>query len=237
MQGLIDGHNIWPALSWNTPSPRSEVLSSLDEVSGYSSLVRNEWKLVNGSTSAGVYDSWLTKQPDAAERPADATAYGDRILRSAVGRALVPYSFSLTDGHGVPLTAKQVEQRRASSVVGCRGVPVPAAGDAHECRPLQAPCLFNVVHDPCERQNLAGERPILMKVMQTAMNGWRRSAVCPRNQPGEEQSNPAHFNGTWTWWYDELGLPDHSPTTCARAVKPSWWTLTTKVVNWIKNTI
>lgn len=225
VQRPIDGHNIWPALSWNTASPRSQVLCSLDEVSGYSALVRDDWKLVNGSTSAGAYDTWLTEQPDAAERPAEATAYGERILRSAVGRALLPYSFSLTAGHGVPLTADHVEQLRTGSVVGCRDIPVPAAGDTHECKPLQAPCLFNVVEDPCERRNVAGTRPEVLQAMQLAMEGFRRSAVCLRNRPSEERSNPAYFNGSWTWWYDELGLPDHNGGSGLGAMWTLLWAL------------
>lgn len=212
VQRPIDGHNIWGALTWNTNSPRTAVLCSLDEIDGYSALVRDDWKLVNGSSSAGQgqYDTWLSGPSDAAERPADATAYGERILRSPAGRALLPYSFSLTAGHGVPLTADHVEQLRGDAVVGCRGVPVPAPDDALRCRPLESPCLFNVVEDPCERRNLAAARPEVLQSMQLALEVFRKSAMCPRNRPSDERSNPENFNGTWTWWYDELGLPDHS---------------------------
>lgn len=211
MQRPIDGHNIWTALSWDTASPRSEVLCNLDEDTGYSSLVRNEWKLVNGSTSNGVYDAWISAEAVATERHESFDRYGESVLNSTTGRALAPFSFSLTEGFGVPLGARQVEQLREQSVVGCKGVPMPsAATDLAACSPLVAPCLFNVLDDPCERRNLAVLQPSVVAELTQRVNAFRRTAVKPRNRVGEERSNPKYFNGTWTWWYDELGLADHS---------------------------
>lgn len=94
---------------------------------------------------------------------------------------------------------------RASSIVSCN---VRSHEVHEECNPLRAPCLFDIVADPCERRNLAAKRSGVVTLMEDAVDRFRRTALPPRNRPSDRRSNPAYFNNTWTWWYDELGLND-----------------------------
>ena len=73
-----------------------------------------------------------------------------------------------------------------------------------ECRPLEAPCLFNLKLDPCERANLAADKPFILEKMERQLKKYRLSAVKPRNLPGEVTADPALWNNTWSCWHDEL---------------------------------
>lgn len=207
----IDGHNIWAALSQDVSSPRSKVLGHMDAVTGFSSLLHDEWKYLNGTTLDGKYDGWLKEAAATNERHPSFDAYGDAVLQSPTGRAFLPFSFSLTEGYVGKLTAKQAEQLRDGSAVrNCGTSPQPDVDDERwTCRPLLASCLFNIVDDPCERRNLAALRPDLMADMKVTLDAFALSAVKPRSMPDDGRSKPSNFNQTWTWWYDELGMQDH----------------------------
>lgn len=228
-----DGHNVWPALAGATPSPRTEALCNLDPIDGYASLVRGDWKLVNGTSYGGRYDGWVSAEEqklaanDTGEQPA--FAYGQAVVDSLAGRALRPFALPQA-----PVGPTQVEAMRADATIGCLGVPEPTDedGDHSRCRPLEAPCLFNVVEDPCERRNLANVRPDVLLDMRQRLAEFVRSAAEPRNRPGDERANPAQFNGTWTWWYDELGLPDHSGAGSRATVATTVGLVVAVVVAW-----
>lgn len=205
----IDGHNIWNALSWDVSSPRQEALLNLDNDIGYSSYISNEWKYVNGTTNQGIYDAWVSKPLNTSERHESFNEYGRSIIESVAGKHLLPFSFSMTEGHGIPVEPTQLEQLRSEAIVACN-YEVNITAPEFSCEPLKAPCLFNILKDPCERQNLASTQPSVVKQIAWSVEQFQKSALTPRNQPGDARANPKYFNGTWTWWYDELGIPDHS---------------------------
>lgn len=205
----IDGQNIWNALSWDTLSPRHEALLNLDDDIPYTAYIRNEWKYINGTTSKGVYDDWLSKPLNKSERHGSFDSYGSSIINSEAGKLFLPFSFSMTEGHGKPFESIQLEQLRQEAFIYCNN-KVSVSAPQFECEPLKSACLFNIIEDPCERKNMATSRPSVLKQMAWYVETFRKTALLPRNQIGDSRANPKYFNGTWTWWYDELGLPDHS---------------------------
>lgn len=211
----IDGQSIWNALSWDQPSPRQEALLNLDDVIGYSSYIRHEWKYVNGTTSGGIYDDWLSKPLNTSERHESFSNYGRSIMESETGKLLLPFSFSTTEGHGKPFEPSQLEQIRQEAVISCKDETL-ISNPQFKCDPLKAACLFNIIDDPCERKNLAESRPSILKQLAWYVEGFRKTALKPRNKLGETRANPKNFNGTWTWWYDELALPDHSSASAVK---------------------
>lgn len=204
MHEPIDGQNIWSALSLEQDSPRNEVLGHLDDAIGYSAYIKGHWKYVNGSTYGGQYDEWLN-EVDETETHSSFENYGKSILQSEAGMAFHPYSYSLQKGRHHKMTEMDANKIRASSIVSC---DVESNEVYEECSPLHAPCLFDIIADPCERRNLAATRSEVVTMLEDAVNRFRQSASPPRNRPSDRRSNPANFNNTWTWWYDELGLSD-----------------------------
>lgn len=89
-----------------------------------------------GSTYGGVWDGWYG--PD--DRQGDYST--DTISSSPAGRALKAI------GHAA--TPVEMLSIRNSSDVTCKSSTV-----INPCKPLRAPCLFNIKADPCEQDNLA----------------------------------------------------------------------------------
>lgn len=198
----IDGVNIWEALSLDLDSPRHEVLCNYDELTPYGSYILDEWKYVNGTTYDGTYDHWLGK-PERNEKHKSFEHYGQSVLASEVGRILNSF-----EGHENQLSANEIEKLRASNILSCNNIPIPLRSDVAYCDPMVRACLFNILKDPCERRNIASHYPEVMRSMEKRIIDFMKSAIPPRNKPRDVRSNPAKFNNTWTWWYDELGLTD-----------------------------
>lgn len=204
----IDGKNIWEALSDNKNSPRKNALLHLDYADGlqsfnhdfgYQSYIRDNYKYINGTSYNGAYDTWMD-YVDKNEKHPSFQKYGQSIINSPAGQALAKYSLS-------NMSPSTIEDHRRKALITCNNVPIPAE-KKFQCFPMEAPCLFNIVDDPCERRNLASLKPYTLKLLENEVNKFRLISPPVRNKPGDACSNPANFNNTWTWWYDELGIPD-----------------------------
>lgn len=202
----IDGKDIWDTLSDNRHNPRKDALLHLDYADGlqgynndfgYQSYISGNYKYVNGSTYNGTYDRWMD-YVDKTEQHPSFKRYGQSIIKSTVGRILAQYS---------KLKASAIEESRQKAVITCNNIPIPTE-KKYQCFPVESPCLFNIVEDPCERRNIASEQPLILRILANEVIKMRLRSPTVRNKIGEARSNPGNFNNTWTWWYDELGLPD-----------------------------
>lgn len=67
-----------------------------------------------------------------------------------------------------------------------------------DCNPLDTPCLFNIVKDPCEKNNLYEMYPNIVKALMLRLQEFNASALPPGNLPIDPRGNPKHFNYVWT---------------------------------------
>ncbi|XP_053973786.1 arylsulfatase B [Hylaeus volcanicus] len=176
----IDGMDLWNALNRDSDSPRTTVLHNIDDIFGVSGITIDDWKLIQGSTYNGQWDGWYG--PSGRELVYDVGG----VIGSASGRAVVSV--------GLPLSAESIRTVRAGVTINCppKNVTLPL------CRPLEAPCLFNVHRDPCEFNNLIDEFPVVANSLQTELKKLNATAIPPGNKPWDVRANPENWDHTWT---------------------------------------
>lgn len=194
----IDGKNQWPALSSGFGEARSDVLINVDRDLPYTSYISGRYKYLNGTTIDGIFDGWLSDYNDRTERPAGFD-YATALKQSETAQSLQRFAL-----WGLDLDAWRLNYLRQQGQITCNGVRVPS-DPSRQCRPLEAPCLFDIVHDPCERENLAKQNPWLLQQIVQRARKYEQSALPARNQPADLRSNPANFDLTWTYWWDLVG--------------------------------
>ncbi|XP_013392220.1 arylsulfatase J-like isoform X1 [Lingula anatina] len=86
-------------------------------------------------------------------------------------------------------------------VVTCGAKPANASTN---CQPTNSPCLYHIVKDPCEYNNIANENPQLVAKMLTRLREFNATAVPPRNKPQDLRGLPIFNNGAWGPWMDGL---------------------------------
>lgn len=214
IDGPIDGKNVWNALSYNLPSPRRQLLCHHDAGVPYMSFIQDNFKIVTGSTYNGTYDGWLSDPIDPSEANSTfATHYSEIVLNSDVGKALLKHvdSNKCKAEHFVGIrsrgiTESEVTNIRQQAQITCNGYTPPINTSVTSCNPVEAPCLFDILNDPCETTNLALEFPEVIRKLQAKLNYYGSIAKPPRNKPADPRCNPANFGNIWTWWYDELNI-------------------------------
>lgn len=66
------------------------------------------------------------------------------------------------------------------------------------CNPLEKACLFDVLNDACEENNLAEKFPNILKTLMIRLQEYNSSAIKPGNLPIDNRGNPIYFDHTWT---------------------------------------
>uniref|UniRef100_A0A8D8FHS4 Arylsulfatase B n=1 Tax=Culex pipiens TaxID=7175 RepID=A0A8D8FHS4_CULPI len=181
----IDGQNQWEALNNPNLTGRTTVMHNIDQFQHYSSYTKNGWKFVNGTSWDGAFDDWMGSLDEEDELSEE--EYSVRLISSVVGRL-------------TKVDLEDVARIRRDATVHCPYIP----GGTIDCEPQKSPCLFNILEDPCETNNIANQRPDLLKQLGQDVERYRLSAAEPRNQPADPYSDPRYYNRTWTWWQDEL---------------------------------
>lgn len=208
LDGKVDGKNVWAALSRDLPSPRKDVLCHYDQAVPYKSYVSGNYKYVSGSPYNGKYDYWIHFDNETEENEYFKQNYASEIIASDVGRALAKFVESPGKSKyeaKEAISHDEINEIRSKARITCKGkTPPPADKPSIICDAVVAPCLFDLMNDPCETTNLAPAMPRLLSQLEREVNYYGRIAKEPRNKAGDSNSNPAFYNGTWTWWCDEI---------------------------------
>lgn len=210
----IDGINVWSALSYDLPSPRINILAHHDAGTPYMAYINENYKLISGTTSEGIYDGWLSQPINPFEQNnIFGDNYSDMILSSNVGKALSKYSKSsknqsqnTIEASEEIISAEEIDEIRSKAQIMCNEFSPPAIDSTAHCNPMVSPCLFDIQNDPCETTNLALQFPNVVSKLKAKLELYGRTAKPMRNKPSDPRSDPINFGGIWTWWYDELKM-------------------------------
>ncbi|KAK2581658.1 hypothetical protein KPH14_002156 [Odynerus spinipes] len=217
----IDGMDLWQAIAKNRISPRSEVLVNIDDISNYAAIRYGNFKYMTGDV--GDNNEWLGESGEASEESGFPPAYDpNRVLQSKAGISIAGVitaqqvleskrrkkSIDNEDterrSNANMLTAQELLELRKRAVVKCD----VREEDTIKCDPLQAPCLFDIVNDPCEMVNLAESRPQILALLERMLLKHRFNVVPPSNTEPDKLSDPSLYNGTWSNWGDIKKLKD-----------------------------
>ncbi|KAM7294977.1 arylsulfatase B-like [Ixodes scapularis] len=194
--GVIDGLDMWEALSQDLPSPRREMLINFDSVDGTAALLSGDFKLVVNSYKNGTYDQRL---PTPGNLPPRVDL--DRLmLESLAGKALKTFYANRT-GWSLPTAW------RGKAKIHC--------GDRKDrFRTEDTPHLFDVVKDPCELQNLAGCRTLVLRRLMKKLQAYIDQAVPPMDETFDSAGYPRNNDCIWMSWQDPQHVPRPSQCTC-----------------------
>lgn len=185
----LDGINQWPTISAGIVTSRSEIVYNIDTIFGFSALKYRGMKIVNGSLAQGMFDDWLGDSGNngTSENP---ESYAKNVLQSLAGSAIK----SLHRKHN-QLKVSEITRLRKSATVKC-DYKAPKI----LCNLKAAPCLYDIINDPCEQNNLADVLPLKMTFMKKRLDNWITKVVPTRRKPVDLACNPIYFNGNWNWW-------------------------------------
>jgi len=204
---MMDGMDMWGALSNNSPSPRNLMLHNMDPQREVKAVKVGDWKLVSGTTYDGHWDGWYGPS-GRSERD-----YNISLLReSRAGAALSELGMPLPDDDAIRAIRKQSE-------VVCSKPP-----KAEPCTPSQQVCLFNITEDPCEFDNKAFRYPDVVKALESTLQLYNSTMVPPGNKPLDPRANPKYWDYTWTNWCDLVdgGCPDATDQLLQDEESISW---------------
>lgn len=195
----FDGVDQWDALksiSNDSIGVRKRMLYNIDDVFRYSAYMEDGWKVIEGTTSEGKFDKWLGDFINPEEK-LNSSFYASLIKESLVHQSM-PENTWLDD-------AQILKIQKASEVICDKK-------EGKSCNALEKPCLFDLLNDPCEYNNLAASHKNILKKLLINLGKYRQSALPIRNQPPDYNANPKFFNDTWTYWQETPKvIPENFP--------------------------
>jgi arylsulfatase B len=184
----FDGVDQWSMINEGSPSPRADLFT-IDDLSGFGSYIRPPFKFINGTLNA-TFDGWLSSKWNNDCAPNDLYDYAVSVLSSSAAKSIF---MAQKENH---LTIDKIVDVIAKASVKCKD---PSPQDGH-CNPYET-CLFNIVKDPCERNNLASTRPKIHQQMKDEYFKLSKNISPSRRvKVNDFGCDPANFNNNWQWW-------------------------------------
>lgn len=179
----LDGVSQWETINEKSPTPRKEILYNIESVFGFSGIMNEGWKLVNGTENI-QYSDWFGSSGEEVNLTFD--DYLQSVLNSTAALNLPK------------LSIEQIKNLREKSTTKCEN-----STNVKHCNPLKSPCLFNILNDPCERNNLADEFPDKVQFLLSRISHHIVEMVPSIRKPPDLRCDPKFHNFTWTWWLEE----------------------------------
>ncbi|CAN7979759.1 unnamed protein product [Ixodes pacificus] len=184
--GTMDGIDMWRYLTLGYGSPRKEVLLTIDPKNNLAALRYKNYKLLVGEGFNEELDGrysfpgGLRPTNDVPQLRKD----------SKVARVLMTF-YGKQKGNWSPLDWSK------NPVVDCRERWVNNNFVAR-----QPPYLFDLARDPCELNNLAGSKRLVLRFMMSKLTAYNATAVPPLFQPQDPRAYPEYHGGVWSPWLD-----------------------------------
>lgn len=138
-----DGINLWHQLSYDLPSPRTEIIYNIDPIENTSAIRQGNYKLFQGISGGGMFDERL-------QVPGGARPYDDLEVLMTQSRA----ANVLKRFHGTKQFLYPPRWRKRATVE-C------GKGKGRNFVRGKPPYLFDLSKDPCELNNLAASKPMV----------------------------------------------------------------------------
>ncbi|XP_019869288.1 arylsulfatase B isoform X2 [Aethina tumida] len=176
----LDGVSLWNALSNDDVSTRSEILHNIDDEYGNAAVTVGPWKIVKGTTYGGQWDYWYG--PNGRNYAFNASL----ILNSKVGKTL--------NALGKMPKLSEIEEIRKNATIDCQ----QNHNQGTKCNPVAKTCLFNIIEDPCELNDVANHFPEILHRLEETLSKYNETAIPPGNLPLDPRGNPKYHNFVWT---------------------------------------
>lgn len=164
--------------------PRREIIT-IDDNLGYSSYIFDNLKIVNGSISSGLFDGWLGSNNNTG---INQLTYEDSVKNSMVSKVIK---------NPIKLTSFAIKEIRQKTKVQC------GYNLTNTCNLVNSSCLFDLINDPCERNDLSKIFPHEFQMLQRQFAYEIEKLVPSRKQRSDPLSDPKFFNFNWNWWQND----------------------------------
>ncbi|CRK98040.1 CLUMA_CG011409, isoform A [Clunio marinus] len=179
----LDSVNQWETISEGLKSPRQEILYNIENAVGYSAIMYDGWKLINGSENMNT-NTWIGvsgfENVNVSFR-----SYIKKVFESEAAKSLPK------------LSAVTIKEMRAAATVTCEN-----SEHSRDVKSTTGLKLFEIINDPCEQHDLVNAYDEKVSFLVALLENHIQNVVPSKRKLMDPNCDPAHFNYTWTWWQE-----------------------------------
>ncbi|XP_048729623.1 arylsulfatase B-like [Ostrea edulis] len=183
------GVDQWQVLQTNGKPVRDEMLHNIDPLGKSGAIRVGEYKLIYGHVMGwdGWYPPYQLPENSKSQNIYTATLENSQHHNSTKLEQEMEVGHRSLD-RGTPVT------------VQCGSKPANASTN---CQANKVPCLYHILSDPCEYNNIAADHMDIVSKLMDKIKEYRITMmVPPGNKPADPAGNPRLHGGIWKPWLD-----------------------------------